>query len=244
MGLGGHERVGDAEHDEGPGAAQVLQESPVKGLGDDGFQVSVAMDALGSALKGDSHGLDRLLRRSPSLSPRPRGRIGLGLGARCVGPRLVAIMRACQRRRGPTKLGAVVELDGPVHFDTEGKAGALLQHWSQTFTGADMHGRGDSFAQGRVQLLAEGDWKVSRGRFEDATLVMRASALGLDGLSYSARNAGPPACHDALYCYVAWMSIAELPPDLNFALLALIPNEATMDLAPHETRPLLGQSGL
>lgn len=140
-----------------------------------------------------------------------------------AGSRLLAITIAWRRRRAPTRLGAVMDADRLAHADTESKAHALLRHWSQSFVGADRPGRGASFAQGRAPRLAEGAWVVSLERFEEVVLAMRTSAPGSDGLRYSAWKLSPPACRTApSSCYVAWMSDADLPPDL----------------APHETRPL------
>lgn len=60
-------------------AAEVMQERPGQGLGDSGFQLSLAMGVLRLALRGDSPGLARLLRRSPSLRSELGARDGYAL---------------------------------------------------------------------------------------------------------------------------------------------------------------------
>lgn len=122
-------------------AAQVVQERPDQGIGDASYQLSVAMGAMRLTLRGDAHGLARLLRRSPPPcleleatsvhcarlevqlpqelgAAEAAGRIPEGRRRADSGSRLMAVMRAWRRRRAPAKIGSLTAADGTVHTQT------------------------------------------------------------------------------------------------------------------------------
>lgn len=104
-----------------------------------------------------------------------------------------------------------------------------MNHWSGVFTGKGEMGRGSNFARCRVPRLPDGDWIVSRDRFDEAVQSMRASALG---------RLACPSLLGRPARYIDWLTTGELPSDFNYACLAPLPKVDSPRLAPHEARPL------
>ena len=184
------------------------------------------------------------------------------LSASAAGARRQKNVRLLQRLapgRGAA-LQAVRSLDGTVHTNPEGMAGALRTHWEQHFRARPTcqatrqrwirEGRADQAAAARDRRSA--DWELSRGDMAKAIRQTSQSAPGPDGIPFSAWRAVEELAADVLYKAFRAMggagglaALEQECPNFNESLMVFLPKKADgADAAgnpvytPENTRPL------